>query len=234
LERAARLAPPAHVLRSVICKIARRIREPHICEAPGIGRIGYGRGAAFEAEDPAMRSRRVFAYLGVAIVASVALTTFDIALTENSFYSTEAALDLVDTALRLLVMALIAEMAVSLRGVEAAHDSLSADVRRAVALGEAWRDAHRARIEDFSRAVAEQFDAWGLTAAEADIATLMLKGMSMKDIAAARGATEGTTRQQARGVYRKSGLSGRSELAAYFLDALSPGDTRAETLTAAE
>ncbi len=48
----------------------------------------------------------------------------------------------------------------------------------------------------------------------------MLKGMSSKDIALARATSEATIRQQAQGVYRKSGLSGRAELSAYFLESL--------------
>ena len=48
----------------------------------------------------------------------------------------------------------------------------------------------------------------------------MLKGMSLKEIAIARDTSEATVRQQAQAIYRKSGLSGRAELAAYFLESL--------------
>ncbi|MCZ7679332.1 MAG: hypothetical protein M5U28_11460 [Sandaracinaceae bacterium] len=52
---------------------------------------------------------------------------------------------------------------------------------------------------------------------------LLLKGLSLKEIAAARDTGERTAREQARAVYRKSGLSGRAELAAFFLeDLLAP------------
>ena len=62
--------------------------------------------------------------------------------------------------------------------------------------------------------------AWALSPAEADIAGLMLKGASLRDIARLRHTSETTIRQQAQGIYRKSGLSGRSEVAAYFLESL--------------
>ena len=42
----------------------------------------------------------------------------------------------------------------------------------------------------------------------------------MKEIALARDTSEATIRQQAQTVYQKSGLSGRAELSAYFLDSL--------------
>ena len=64
------------------------------------------------------------------------------------------------------------------------------------------------------------FEAWSLTPAEADIAGLLLKGASLREIAALRRTSEATIRQQAQSVYRKSGLGGRRELAAYFLEAL--------------
>jgi DNA-binding NarL/FixJ family response regulator len=55
----------------------------------------------------------------------------------------------------------------------------------------------------------------------------MLKGLSHKEIAAARATTETTIRQQALAIYRKSGLGNRSELSAFFLeDLLLPSDQR--------
>ncbi len=48
----------------------------------------------------------------------------------------------------------------------------------------------------------------------------MLKGVSLREIAVLRRTSEATIRQQAQGIYRKSGLANRSELAAHFLDDL--------------
>ena len=70
------------------------------------------------------------------------------------------------------------------------------------------------------QAIEDQFRQWRLTGAEIDVAGLMLKGMSLKEIAIARDTSEATIRQQAQAIYRKSGLSGRAELAAYFLESL--------------
>lgn len=73
---------------------------------------------------------------------------------------------------------------------------------------------------DFSQVLDQQFTTWGLTPVEKDIALLLIKGMGMKEISQTRSTSEGTVRQQAATIYRKSGLIGRKELAAFFLDEL--------------
>jgi len=47
---------------------------------------------------------------------------------------------------------------------------------------------------------------------------LLLKGLSFKEIAALRITLEKTVRQQASSIYRKSGISGRHELAAWCIE----------------
>ena len=69
-------------------------------------------------------------------------------------------------------------------------------------------------------ALDQQFERWGLSPAEKEVALLLLKGLSHKDIAEVRSVTEATARQQARAVYKKGGLSGRHDLAAFFLEDL--------------
>ena len=90
-----------------------------------------------------------------------------------------------------------------------------------------WRGEASAFIEGLGVAIDQQFERWGLTAAEKEIALLLLKGLEHKEIAALREVGETTVRQQARSVYRKAGLSGRHDLAAFFLeDLLGPRVTR--------
>lgn len=97
-------------------------------------------------------------------------------------------------------------------------------LRRTLAERQAERDAWRARaervLEGLGRAVDEQFRAWQLTPAEREVALLLLKGHGHKQIAAATGRSERTVRQHAVAVYQKSGLQGRAELAAFFLEDL--------------
>jgi DNA-binding CsgD family transcriptional regulator len=83
-----------------------------------------------------------------------------------------------------------------------------------------WRrDAERALLS-FGLAIDRQFDAWDLSPAEREVALLILKGEGHKQAAALLGRSERTVRQHAVEVYRKAGLRGRAELAAFFLQDL--------------
>jgi DNA-binding CsgD family transcriptional regulator len=92
-----------------------------------------------------------------------------------------------------------------------------------------WRSEAQEALRGLGAAIDAQFERWELTPAERDVALLLLKGFSLKEIAELRTTGERTARQQALAVYRKAGLAGRAELAAFFLeDLLLPtGDGRA-------
>lgn len=66
----------------------------------------------------------------------------------------------------------------------------------------------------------EQFSQWSLTPSESEVALLLIKGLSMKEIALARHVKEKTVRSQATHIYSKSGYAGRHELAAHFIEDL--------------
>lgn len=88
-----------------------------------------------------------------------------------------------------------------------------------------WQKDAADLIGGLSAAIDRQLASWGLSPAEREIARLLLKGLSHKEIAQLRDVSETTVRQQARALYRKSGLSGRADLAAFFLeDLLGPRD----------
>lgn len=87
---------------------------------------------------------------------------------------------------------------------------------------EAWRTESRRYVEGLSQSIDRQLDHWQLSAAEKEVAFLLLKGLSLKEIAIARGTSEKTARVQSSAVYTKSGLAGRSELSAFFLEDLLP------------
>lgn len=73
---------------------------------------------------------------------------------------------------------------------------------------------------EFLNHIDEQFNKWSFTRGEKEIALLLIKGLSMKEIADIRGSNENTVRQQASQIYKKSALGGRMELSAFFLDDL--------------
>jgi DNA-binding CsgD family transcriptional regulator len=102
-------------------------------------------------------------------------------------------------------------------------------LRASEARGERWRsDAERWRgeaaqlLRGLSEAIERQFAQWGLTGSEQEVAFLLLKGLSLKEVAAVRGVAEKTIRKQSLAIYRKADVAGRAELSAYFLEDLLP------------
>jgi len=92
------------------------------------------------------------------------------------------------------------------------------------ALASASKPAHQpekyvldAKI-NLSQVISHQFDDWQLTTSEKDVGWLLLKGLSLKEIAAIRETLEKTVRQQASSIYRKSALSGRHAFSAWFIE----------------
>jgi len=83
---------------------------------------------------------------------------------------------------------------------------------------DAWRDSARHALEGLGHAMDERFTAWSLTPAERQVALGLLKGRSHKLIAYETGRSERTVRQHAVAVYQKSGMGGRAELSAFFLE----------------
>jgi DNA-binding NarL/FixJ family response regulator len=69
-----------------------------------------------------------------------------------------------------------------------------------------------------------EFANWGLSSSESEVALLLIKGLSMKEISQARDVKEKTIRQQATSVYAKSGCAGRHELVARFIEDLMSSD----------
>ncbi len=105
---------------------------------------------------------------------------------------------------------------------------LRRDLERVRAEAERWRHDASAVLRGLGAAIDAQFETWGLSSAEREVALLLLKGLAHKEIAEARGTNEKTVRQQALSAYRKAGLAGRAELSAFFLeDLLLPSSTGA-------
>lgn len=99
--------------------------------------------------------------------------------------------------------------------LQSARGRLAQFDHRGLQIGRAYREVMQ-----------KQFDTWQLTASEQEVVILMLKGLSFREVASLRDTREKTVRQQATSVYRKSGLSGRHELAAWFLeDLLEPRES---------
>ena len=92
-----------------------------------------------------------------------------------------------------------------------------------------WRGRATRLLHGLGAEIDSQFERWSLTPAERQVAMLLLKGLGHKEAASVLDRSERTVRQHAVSVYRKSGLSGRAELAAFFLeDLLLPMDYEGE------
>lgn len=72
----------------------------------------------------------------------------------------------------------------------------------------------------FQKLLADRFDDWNLTQAEAEVAILTLKGFSIDEIAQLRKTATGTIRVQLSKIYNKSGASGRVQFVSLFIEEL--------------
>ncbi|MEX2277151.1 MAG: LuxR C-terminal-related transcriptional regulator [Cucumibacter sp.] len=168
------------------------------------------------------------AALAVALFSTLAVV--ETLKSDEPFSATGLALDLFEAGVLALAVVATAFASLEIRDMRRERIDLLNDLARARVEGERWRTTARVHLDGLSRAILEQFRAWRLSEGEADVAVLMLKGLSHKEIARLREAGEATVRQQAASVYRKSGLASRAELAAFFLeDLFAPDSERGAT-----
>mmetsp|Transcript_57 Transcript_57/g.135 ORF Transcript_57/g.135 Transcript_57/m.135 type:complete len:164 (-) Transcript_57:862-1353(-) len=100
----------------------------------------------------------------------------------------------------------------------------------AVALNQAVRTRRHAEASlrgvqlAFRDHMEAKFVQWGLSPAERDVALFTIKGMSIQEISGLRNTSEGTVKAQSNAIYRKSDVSGRTQLLSLFLDDLLAED----------
>lgn len=97
---------------------------------------------------------------------------------------------------------------------------LAAEVKKATTENAEFKKKVAHFAQGLSSVIDDEFGKWGLTPSEKQIGFLILKGFSTKKIAEILGVTDKTTRHHCSSIYKKSDLSGRSELSAYFLEDL--------------
>jgi DNA-binding CsgD family transcriptional regulator len=101
--------------------------------------------------------------------------------------------------------------------------TLIRDLELARLQGQRWRTESRSLLNGLGEAIDAQFSRWNLTEAEREVALLLLKGLSVKEISLVRATSERTVRAQSASLYSKAGLTGRAALSAFFLeDLLAP------------
>lgn len=196
--------------------------------------LGEARAPGLTEPAPARLSRRAVRQLIVQAMTGPALLSVMV----TGFVAIDLAADLVAGMTSLHVVLEIFALCVALLGVAGVARQMREALRRARDLQvdlqgtradlERWRSEAQGLLRRLGAAIEHQFRSWDLTSAEREIALLILKGLSYKDVANARGTTERTVRHQALAIFRKAGLAGRAEMAAFFLqDLLLPAE-RAE------
>jgi DNA-binding NarL/FixJ family response regulator len=72
----------------------------------------------------------------------------------------------------------------------------------------------------FAEILEAHFGEWALTPSECDVALLSIKGLSISDMARLRNTKDGTIKAQCAAIYRKAGVSGRTQLLSLFIEEL--------------
>ena len=93
-------------------------------------------------------------------------------------------------------------------------------LRRSYRRQQQIEDQLRAASGAFMELMEDRFSEWGLTSAEREVALFSVKGMSAQEISALRDLSEGTVKAQTNAIYRKAGVSGRSQILSLFIDDL--------------
>jgi DNA-binding CsgD family transcriptional regulator len=167
--------------------------------------------------------RQVKIWATLAIVAGIALL-LGVKLTEEPDASARDLLfELIENLPAVLTSVGLAMLFQITRRQHEDQMTLIRDLEAARVHGQRWRSEARTFINGLGVAMDAQFARWALTKAEREVALLLLKGLSLKEISVVRATNERTVRSQSRTLYSKAGLSGRAALSAFFLeDLLAP------------
>ena len=97
---------------------------------------------------------------------------------------------------------------------------LALELRRLLARQARMAQTIKVASGAFHDLLEQHFDAWGLTPSERDVALLLVKGLSLAEIARLRKSAEGTVKAHCNKVYGKAGVGGRTQLVSLFLEDL--------------
>lgn len=162
-------------------------------------------------------------WAGVAAAAGLTLFLSLELLEEPDMSAAELALEMLDLLPIVLTSVGVALLFQVTQRQREDHLTVIRDLEVARLQGQRWRSEARTYLNGLGEAIDEQFSRWNLTEAEREVALLLLKGLSLKEVATVRATNERTVRTQARALYAKAGLSGRAALSAFFLeDLLAP------------
>jgi DNA-binding NarL/FixJ family response regulator len=159
-----------------------------------------------------MKESIITLILGLIMLLNMADVITDISLGVPTWHIVEESM--IVLAAGLTAGYLIIEMRSRSRQLDQLTQTLSIADQQIANITQEMRSARK----QYSEVIHQQFDAWQLTLSEQQVAMLMLKGLSFKEIAAVRDTREKTVRQQASTIYGKSGVDGRHAFAGWFLE----------------
>jgi len=172
---------------------------------------------AARADDAVRRPLAVAATAGAFLVIALLVGADVVEDLRSGAGLVHAALELAVIAVAIAAAAGLAAQLVRLRR---SATLLARDLDAAQLEAARWKREAEEVLRGLGAAIDRQFERWSLSAAEREVALLLLKGLAHKEIAELRRTSERTVRQQSLAVYRKAGLSGRAELSAFFLEDL--------------
>lgn len=156
----------------------------------------------------------------IAMVAGVSVLMLIEIIEEPNLTMTEILLELIEPTLIVLTVSGVVYLLGRTKRQHQEQLALLQDIEVARSEGQRWRADMRELLKGLSSAIDAQFDRWKLSQSEREIALLLLKGLTHKEIAVLRDTSEKTIRQQSQSIYEKSNLSGRASLSAFFLEDL--------------
>lgn len=71
---------------------------------------------------------------------------------------------------------------------------------------------------NFDEVLHEKFEDWSLTEAERDVTLLIIRGLSIANIAETRNTAQGTIKAQSSSIFRKIGVGSKTELMSVIID----------------
>jgi DNA-binding CsgD family transcriptional regulator len=161
---------------------------------------------------PSPRDGLLLALLAIVAVASASDMVDDLAHGSDLLHVVG------EGALLLLAALFMAWLVMEQRKHDGELAQLRAELAEAAQRAVASDSATRGKRRQLGEFINSQFQTWGLTDSEREVGWLLLKGLSLKEVAALRSTLEKTVRQQASAIYQKAGVGGRHAFAAWFLE----------------
>ena len=146
---------------------------------------------------------------GVGVGSFVLLITLDVLTEPDEIRPLELLVDAVTVLLTISAAVGVALLALRMQAQHEEKMTLIGDLETARKEGQHWRSKVQSKLNGIKVEMEAQFRLWGMTAAERDVGLLILKGLNHKEIAALRGTSEATVRQQAQSIYQKAELPGK-------------------------